>query len=53
MHRPPDSRHRPVFLGLHEGLDLSAYENNATNSDPVLNYPYDTLPDMASAWGST
>jgi len=43
-----------IRLGvLHEGLDLSAYVNNATNSDPVLNYTHDNLPDTAWAGGST
>jgi iron complex outermembrane recepter protein len=30
---------------LHGGLDLSAYVNNATNSDPVLSYAHDANPD--------
>jgi iron complex outermembrane recepter protein len=30
---------------LHGGLDLSAYVNNATKSDPVLGYTHDANPD--------
>jgi iron complex outermembrane recepter protein len=33
-------------LGLvHEGLDLSVYVNNATNSDPLLGYAHDVIGD--------